>query len=345
MMYVPQMDSIANRVNKPVRTVQCIQCLNESEFIEFTLKSIYSEVDKIICIEGAVKNHPKSTPDGHSVDNTVELIQNFKRDHDKDNKLTFVQIRRHWENLEEIKQCFLDMTSPGDIIIINDADEIYLPEDIKRVRRFFDLEPHASELIVNFLHFYADFSHIAKPGPEWNCQHQRILKHPGFGAKYNSHPVLTDQDGQCTYFSPHYQHRRFVPSKPVNVFHYGYARSNMDEIMKEKQSYYEKELEKHAGANKKFDQKAKDWFSNAEPLLFYDGDQPEVMKTHPTYLKGQRVGFRSHPSFFEKGLIANWREDPYYKKVLAGEEIGNIWLCMTKQAQPFMSHYHNGIDI
>jgi hypothetical protein len=341
-IYVPQMASIAERVNSPARLVQCIQCHNEEEFIGLTLASIYNEVDRIIVIEGAVANRPNSTPDGHSTDNTVAIIQDFKANHDPEQKVKFLSLKRPWKNLEEMKQMFVDMSMPGDWLIINDADEFYRPADIRRLRHAIDLNPHATEFVPNFLHFYRDFYHVAKPGPEWAPQHQRVVKYVR-GMKYNSHPVVTDPAGHCTYFSPHYQPRR-VMLNDFWIYHYGYARQNMDEIMRQKQEYYDKELAAHGAANKKFDQKVKDWFADKELLLYFDGEQPEALRGHPKFGK-EPIGVRTWPAAFEQGLIGNWREDPFYSKVLANEPWGNIWLCMTKQSQPHMSFYHNGVNV
>lgn len=334
-IYKPQSKSIAEQVNKPVRITQAIQCHNEEEFIGLTLASIYDEVDKIIVIEGAVKNRPNSTPDGHSTDKTIEIIKDFKANKDPKKKVVHCSIGRHWNSLEEMKQTFLDMSMPNDVLIINDADEFYVPEDIRRVRQFFDENPHATELIVNFLHFYKDFQHIAVPGPEWSTAHQRIIKYSR-NAKYNSHPVLTDADGHCTYFSPNYQHRRFVPKNPINVYHYGYARSGMENIMRQKQEYYEKELASHGSANKKFDQKVKDWFNNTDIALEYDGSHPEIIKQHVMY------GF-TYPNPINSN--GNWKNDPHYSKIVSGKETGNIPLCMSKQAQPYMNFYHNSTEV
>lgn len=325
-IYVPQMQSIAERVNKPVRLVQCIQMLNEAEFAEAVLSHLYEEVDRILVIEGAVANHPKATLDGHSLDNTLEIVRNFKQTKDPKNKVTIISIQRPWKNLEEMKQTFLSMSIPGDWLIINDADEFYLPADIRRLRKAIDLNPHATEFVPNFIHFYGNTQRVALPGPEWQPQHQRVFKYVR-GMKYNSHPVVTDSAGHCTYFSPHYQHRR-VMLNDFFIYHYGYARSNMDEIMRSKQEYYTKELATHGEANKKFDQKVADWFNEAEPVLTYDGYVP-IHKNGPD--KGKVVG--------------HWRQDRFYKRVLANEPYGNIWLCMTQQAYPFMNHFHNGMEV
>lgn len=327
--YIPQMQSIASVVNRPIRITQCIQMHNEEEFAEDVLGSIYDVVDKIIVIEGAVENRPNSTEDGHSTDSTAEIIADFKANKDPDNKVMVISIKRPWKNLEEMKQVFLDMSIPGDWILINDADEFYRPEDIRRLRRVIDLYPHTSEIVPNFLHFYGDCNHIAVPGPEWQPQHQRFFRYVR-GMKYNSHPVVTDPDGHCTYFSPHYQPRR-VMLNDFYVWHYGYARSNMNEIMKQKQEYYRGELAKHGGADKKFDKKVEDWFADVEPVLEYDGEHPLKNIRGDLPVRGNLVG--------------NWRENGFYSQVINNEPYGNIWLCMTGQASPNMPHYHNGVNI
>jgi glycosyltransferase involved in cell wall biosynthesis len=335
-MYVPQMQSIAVAVNKRPKLVQCIQMHNEEEFAHTVLSSIYKEVDRIIVIEGAVKNRPNATEDGHSTDRTIEIIEEFKANQDPDNKVTFVKINKHWEHLEEIKQTFLDLCFPGDWIIINDADELYRPEDIRRLRQAIELNPHACEFVPNFLHFYGDFNHLAVPGPEWQPQHQRVFKYTQ-GMKYVSHPVVTDSAGRCTYFSPEYQARR-VMLNDFFIYHYGYARANMDEIMRAKQEYYKGELAKHGGADKKFDQKMQDWFDRTEPVLEFDGTHPEGIKL--IYFENRKL------ALFDRGkVVGNWRDDEFYSKALKEEEYGNIWLCMTQRAQPHMSHYHNGMHI
>lgn len=330
------MQCIAERANQPVRLVQCIQMHNEEEFALLVLRSIYDEVDKIIVIEGAVENRPNSTEDGHSTDLTVEIIQDFKENHDPENKVLVVSIRKPWKNLEDMKQTFLDMCVPGDWIIINDADEFYRPEDIRRLRHAIQLNPYACEFVPNFLHFYGDFNHIAVPGPEWQPQHQRIFKYVR-GMKYNSHPVVTDPAGHCTYFSPHYQNRR-VMLNDFWIYHYGYARSNMSDIMADKQEYYKGELAKHDSADKKFDQKMQDWLNGTESVLGYDGQHPRAVMS--IFFEHKKL------SLYTSGkVIGGWRDDPFYSKVLAGEPYGNIYLCMTGQAKPHMQHYHNGMEI
>jgi hypothetical protein len=337
--YVPQMQSISERINNPARLVQCIQMHNEEEFASIVLASIYNEVDQIIVVEGAVENRPNSTPDGHSIDRTQEIIKDFIQNHDPEKKIVFISIKKPWKNLEELKQIFIDVTNDGDWLIINDADEIYRPEDIKRVRRAIELHPHACEFIPIFLHFYRDFRHIQAPAPEWQPQHQRIFKRIN-GMKYNSHPIVTMPDGHCSYFSPHVQYRRFLLNN-FFIYHYGYSRSNMDKIMCDKHTYYKKELASHGRADVKFDVKLKQWMDRSEPndtiLTFPLDKHPEIMRNHPmfNFIDGP---WHLHP-------FKSWEDDALYSKVLKNEAYGNIWLCMNMISPPAMMMFHNQITL
>jgi hypothetical protein len=122
---------------------------------------------------------------------------------------------------------------------------------------------------------------------------------------------------------------------PFFIYHYGYARMNMNEVMQRKKEYYEKELAAHGAANKKFDQKVSDWFGKTEPLLFFDGSHPDIIRSHPM------ADVPSMKLTEEK----SWFEDTFYKQVLEQKDYGNIWLCMSRQSQPHMYHYHNGVEL
>lgn len=335
--YRGQMDEIAEVLMWPAKIVQCIQVFNGEEFIEYVLRSIYDAVDHIRIVEGAVKNQVNATDDGHSTDKTVSIIKNFIDNHDPDKKIRLIQINRPYDTLEEMKQTFLDYAVPGEWLLINDVDEFYKPNDITLLRKAIEYQPLASEFVPLFLHFYRDYAHVAKPHHEWQPQHQRFFRFVK-GMRYNAHPVVTDPEGHCSFFSPHYQHRRFQV-KGWYVWHYGYARQNMDQVMKDKQSYYEKELSKHGGADKPFDEKVKIFLGreeNPEDFCTYPLElHPEVMKTHPMYqyedLPWKEVG---------KFDCVSWDTvEPYCL-----DEISNVWLWMTGN-NPRMPFYSNQITL
>lgn len=330
IFYKPQMQSIAECVNRPVRITQCIQAHNEEEFIGATLNSIYNEVDRIIVIEGAVENRPNSTEDGHSTDRTRDIIDDFIANKDPDNKVLLVSIKRPWKNLEEMKQTFLDMSTPGDWILINDADEFYKPEDIRRLRRAIDLEPHVQEWIPLFVHYYRDLKHVASPAAEWQPLHQRCFRYER-GMRYVHHPTVYDPAGRDTYFSPEYWHRR----KFLNnwfIHHLGYARSNMDQVMLDKQKYYTKELAAHGGANKKFDEKVDIWINKKERSQDFLSVPYDFCPVHLGAPDNEHMAALNCPDITSNDL---------YNKALNGEPFGTMWLNQTGQALPHIPYFHN----
>jgi glycosyltransferase involved in cell wall biosynthesis len=291
-----QISSILEEVNyngpRP-RLIKCIGAHNESGWIEYTLANNYYEFDEIRVVEGAVRGRPKSTPDGHSTDDTLEIIKKFP---DPLNKIKLFTLDRPFKCLEEQKQIFLDTSKLGDWLFIVDCDEFYIEGDIARIRKAIELHPTASEFIPTFLHFYRDFRHVKAPHHEWQPQHQRIIKwQPGM--RYHTHPVATDGRGLCTYFSSEYQPKRFtLPG--IFIYHYGHAKGQ--DFHKMKQEFYRSELEKfkaHDGksAADAFDVKFKEFVNYSEDLntiLQFDGAHPNVIKSHPIFEQRETILYR-----------------------------------------------------
>lgn len=324
----PQMQHITQRVNNSVKLIKVVQAFNEEEFILANLRNGYDEFDRIIVIEGGIKTQPHEvmTEDGHSKDNTLALIRQFKETEDKNNKVELITIRRPWNSLEEMKQLFIDLVSIGDILIIADVDEFYQLSDLKRIRRIFDLYPNTSEIIPAFIHYYRDLHHCFEPGAEWSPQPQRVIKIQQ-GMKYNAHPTITDQYNQDTYFSPAYWHRRFTLNN-FFIHHLGYARTNMKDSLLTKQKYYSQELKKHDGANKPFDEKIKEFLDFSEPL---DKILTVPVEIQPQEVKNLERFEYLEPFYQDKNLRSMW-DFEYYRKIKAGESVELIYNCMTRPA-------------
>lgn len=333
--YVPQAKSICERINTPPFLTQCIAANNESEFIQPVLRSIYSEVDQIILVHGAVESNPRRTPDGKSIDNTRELIQDFIKNEDVAKKVLLIELKRPFKNLEEQKSVFLNVAIPGSWLVVTDSDEFIRPEDIRRLRVAIDRYPHIQEWIPGFLHFYRSWDCVAVPGPSWSPQPQRIWKLiPGM--KFDAHPIVSLPNNEDSYFSPYLQHRR-ATLPDFRVYHYGFGRMNMQEVMDRKLAYYNEELAKHAGANKDFINKYNAWQNYTEPLLRFDGEHPEVMKSHPMF------------SYRDERLVAmdlpSWRENEFYRDFISGGPVPNVYNCMTGKSHPPMGFYSNVLNI
>lgn len=326
-----QVDAILADVNvdtSKIKLVKCVQAINEAGWIEANLANCYDEFDKIRIVEGAVKGRPNSTPDGHSTDNTRELIRNFP---DPSNKIEFYSYNRHFDSLEQLKQVFLDIAKEGEWLFIVDVDEFYMEGDINRIRKFIMNRPNsANEFIPIFLHFYRDFKHLKAPHPEWQPQHQRIIKYTN-GLRYHTHPVATLPDGRCTYFDASIQSHRFTI--PVYIFHYGHAKGK--EEHKAKAEFYRSELQKFEGrggsAASEFDIKLDEFVNYKEDLstiLEYDGPHPVALQNHPLR--------NYNEPFYEDKQLVNWKKDKVYSK----DRQPNIIVWMedywgTKRMNPF----------
>lgn len=331
-----QMTQILSSVNvdeiEPV-LVKCLAVHNEEDWIEANLRNNYDEFDIIRVVEGAVQGRPKSTDDGHSTDRTLELIRNFP---DPDNKIELITAPRFFKSLEEQKQTFVDYAKNGEWLFIVDCDEFYHEGEVSRVREAIKKRPDASEIIPTFIHFYRDVRHLKAPHPEWQPQHQRIIKFQE-GMRYHTHPVATDRTGRCTYFTGDYQPRRFtIPN--LLIYHYGHAKGKEFHAMK--QQFYKGELEKFrledgTNASDKFDDKFVEFMEYKEDMntmLEYDGEHPAPVKSLPIFNEAEE--------FYKDKKIANWKTNFVY----AADHLPTIALFMMgpwQRTNPFF----NVIDV
>ncbi len=326
-----QVSAICDAIDKKIRIIQCIQACNEESLIEACMLQLYTKVDKILVIEGAVKNKvnaKQATPDGHSLDRTVEIIKNVKANKDPENKIIFIQIDRPWSDLEELKSTFFQYMQDGDWMLITDADEFIHPEVVDDLRKAVSAEPWATEFVPSaFYHFWRDAWHIRKPSGDWGQQHQRFIKYT-FGLNYQNHPVARDGTGQCTYFSPHYLSKRFVlPS--FKVFHYSYCRLDETDVAKKK-DFYNKELgqTKHAdvgayargGQTDEFVNKSED----LSTVLRFDGLHPPAMSLHPIVQRHDEFLATKEP------LVSYMQVEPYNLK-----RIPLIWIWAKEGKKPY----------
>jgi glycosyl transferase family 2 len=324
--------------------VKCLAVHNEEDWVEANINNCYAEFDVIRIVEGAVLGRPNSTDDGHSTDRTLEIIRNHP---DPANKIELITQDRFFKSLEEQKQTFLDLANEGEWLFIVDCDEFYMDGDVEKVRQAIKARPNASEFIPTFLHFYRDFHHIKAPHPEWQMQHQRIIRYRD-GLRYHTHPVATDAQGRCTYFDGSYQRKRFTLPN-IYIYHYGHAKGK--EFHEMKKRFYESELEKFkladgTNASDKFDEKFVEFMEYKEDLstiLHYDGPHPTALDLHPhrhtcddksAYYDEYRVVNGVQQYTFATDRVKNWKDNFVY----GADRLPTIALLMMgpwKKVEPF----------
>lgn len=307
---IQQINAGINFKPDDVYIIQCVGVHNEADWLPYCVDGTYKEFDKIIIVEGAVKGRPKSTEDGHSTDDTLEIARHLT---DPDNKIEIITRDDHWASLEEQKQVFLDraaalqeeMPEKQIWIAITDADEMYHPEDIQRYRKGIELKPFATEFVPTFLHFWRDFHHVVTPSKDWNITHQRFFRYQ-FGMRYNAHPIASDAQGQDTCLGSAYQPFRFqIPG--LHIYHYGAAKPL--DFQKEKLDFYKKELAQHGkeaveDAKRKYKALTAD-VVNSNDVLEFTGKHPPIMDSHLFML-------------FKDKVLADtdakpWRENRFYQ--------------------------------
>src|SRR4030042_6503592 len=112
--------------------------VNGEPFIRYNLENLYPHAHEILIVEGAVeKFRHAATPDGHSLDRTVEIIKNFP---DPQGKIKLIQRDGFWPEKDEMSNAYMAICT-GDYIWQGDVDEFYKSADIEKIRRLLSENP------------------------------------------------------------------------------------------------------------------------------------------------------------------------------------------------------------
>lgn len=260
--------------------------LNEADYIYYALKSSYPIADKIIIVEGAVENAvhgDNTTPEGHSTDGTMEIIESFP---DPDRKILVFQKNRPWKNKIEMKQKALQLTPwDTDYILYQDGDEIYHTSELAFLRKYLEAHPEPVLVCTHELHFWHDFYHYcvtSGPSP-WNqAVHATFIKNFE-GLNFNQHHCKAcDGKGRFLSRNPFYA-GKVIRLPKIIMFHYGEAKSPQRMLGKFR-------FQKKRGRGEvKGSPEDEGWFTGIMPkgyhIIWFDGMVPEVLRSHPLYGK------------------------------------------------------------
>lgn len=222
------------------KVTACYIVFNEEDYIEYSIKSIYDFVHKIIVVEGgteAVKKY--ATEQGRSSDKTVDILKNID---DPENKIIVVpsphgevwngdkqsHCNKLWKDKTEQRNAYCNLLGDSDYAFIIDGDEVWDKETLKRVEHVIFARPEVPAFRFNFHDFWQDFGHKSKgPWEQFTGRKSLInLKLTG-DIKYNIHTLPVTINNQD------------IPSlfcNDIYFYHYSYVRSN--KRMKQKIDYY-----------------------------------------------------------------------------------------------------------
>jgi hypothetical protein len=157
--------------------------------------------------------------------------------------------------------------------------------------------------------------------------------------RYHTHPVVTDAQGKCTYFTPEYQLQRYT--LPIYIYHYGHAKGV--EYHKMKSEFYKSELKNFGVAVSAFDEKLEEFVNYSEDpdtVLLYDGPHPQAVEEME---QRHTLDPKYWSIMHEENLRPwkNWKEDPIYSK----DEIPTIALWMLPEFQQRMQTLYNAVEV
>ncbi|UYN88679.1 MAG: glycosyltransferase family 2 protein [Anaerolineales bacterium] len=205
--------------------------LNAMPFLEYNLRALYPFAHQIIVVEGAARAASAlAGPDGHSTDGTLEMLQQFKEQHDPQNKLIVISAADagfadgFWPEKDEMAQTFAARAT-GDWLWQVDSDEFYLEGDLVALLATLSESPKISGISFPYFEFFGSFeSYITG---EWHLyQYPKVPRvfqwRPGY--RYASHrPATVVNEHGHDLRSLNWLDAPAPSGRPMVMHHYSYV--------------------------------------------------------------------------------------------------------------------------
>ena len=169
--------------------VACYIVLNEEEYIQASIESIYPLADRIIIVEGG-NDYAVAAGwcgvDKRSTDATVERVKSVA---DPENKIELIQ--GAWANKAEQRNAYAERLQPGDWMLLTDGDEVFYEHGLWRLSHLM----HKHRIIMpSYDVFWNDFQTVA--GGVWlNFPQVKVLRWRE-GYHYRDHNCPCDKHGR-----------------------------------------------------------------------------------------------------------------------------------------------------
>ena len=170
--------------------------LNGEPFTRYCLRSIYRYAHQILVVEGGSPYSERwCTPDGHSIDGTLEVLRKFKEEEDPENKVEIVTTDGFWAEKDEQSRAYVERAT-GDWIWQIDIDEFYLPGAMERTLELLGQRPEISGASFPTMTFWGDIDYWT-PALSEGSGFRRLFKFEK-GYTYASHrpPSILNHSGQ-----------------------------------------------------------------------------------------------------------------------------------------------------
>ncbi len=214
--------------------------LNGMPFLKAALESIYESAYEIIIIEGAIKKSSFSaTKDGHSIDNTLQFIKDYR---DNERKIKLIS-PGFWGDKCSMQNAGLKEVT-GNYIWLVDSDEVYKKNDICKIIQMLKDDLSITQINVPMLHFWKGYEYIISSVILQSKRVARIFKFTK-GNYFSTHrpPTLVTKGKS-----------KIIEDPKIYCYHYSYVLSSQ---VKQKITLY-----KLFGWEKSWGIDLDDWYSN-----------------------------------------------------------------------------------
>jgi hypothetical protein len=134
--------------------------LNGEPFTRYCLRALYPFAYEIIVVEGATASASTiATPDGHSTDDTLEVLRRFKDEEDLEDKVQIVVRDDFWREKDEMSQAYADRAT-GDYLWQVDIDEFYKPEDMDLIMKMLLQDAEITAVSFKIINFWGNLNYV-----------------------------------------------------------------------------------------------------------------------------------------------------------------------------------------
>jgi len=156
------------KINENLKITFGIIVLNGEPFTRYCLRSIYPYAHEIIVVEGGHEDTKSvCTPDGHSIDGTLEILHKFKDEEDVENKLTIITREGSWPKKDELgrdrtpqSRAYAEKAT-GDYLWQIDIDEFYKESDMNKIIQILNEDPSISSISFKQKSFWGSINYIS----------------------------------------------------------------------------------------------------------------------------------------------------------------------------------------
>lgn len=258
--------------------VACYIVLNEAEYIQGSLESIYEFADRIVVVEGGndfAVSAGWCGPDKRSTDGTIELVQNFP-----DPKGKIKLITGSWTNKSEQRNAYVAELREGDWMLLMDGDELF---DERGLWRLSALMHQHDVLCPGFYLFWNNCSTLGI-GAWTKYQQMKVVKwHTGYHFGTDHNMPITAEGRRVVDLGNVYR-----GEEPL-YYHYSWVKPL--EKLRQKARYYKHQI----------GDVSVDYVDDV--LLKWRADPQSVLETHPRGGGGLWRPFTgSHPKWIAKQI-------------------------------------------